>query len=215
MSLLIFAASCSKNDTPSTAQSMPQTETIAASSSETKGTSSVTSNSEDSSENYKEVLSLYFEAPNRELLDTLFYSPYAFAMRMSQTPEDSDDMKQQEASYQELEAQFHNLFSDEGVDTYMENPTLLLKYQMVTDEIQAQMTLDEISFESESAGAVNWNGQVTLSWNGEEQTFPIEGNLSLDEEGKVRYINQEGDGGLYEACKQIYQQQSSSSSSEE
>ena len=88
----------------------------------------------------------------------------------------------------------------------MESNTLLLKYQTSVDEIGAETKLDEVTF-TPIENAVEWKGKVTLSYEGEEQTFEVEGNLSLDEQGLVRYINSEGDGGLMDACKQIYQQQ--------
>ena len=88
----------------------------------------------------------------------------------------------------------------------MESNTLLLKYQTIVDEIGAETKLDEVTF-TPTEGAVEWKGKVTLSYEGKEQTFEVEGNLSLDEQGLVRYINSEGDGGLMDACKQIYQQQ--------
>lgn len=192
MAVSILAVSCNSHDTQVT-------------NSETQKETDKTENPSEFLE-YKEVLTLYYEAPNRELLDTLYYSQYASDIRLGKEPTDSEELAKEKEAFQQLKEKLQELFGEDGISTYMESNTLLLKYQTIVDEIGAETKLDEVTF-TPTEGAVEWKGKVTLSYEGKEQTFKVEGNLSLDEQGLVRYINSEGDGGLMDACKQIYQQQ--------
>ena len=51
---------------------------------------------------YKEVLTLYYEAPNRELLDTLYYSQYASDIRLGKEPTDSEELAKEKEAFQQL-----------------------------------------------------------------------------------------------------------------
>lgn len=73
MAVSLLAVSCNSHDTQVT-------------NSETQQKTDKTENPSEFLE-YKEVLTLYYEAPNRELLDTLYYSQYASDIRLGKDPQ--------------------------------------------------------------------------------------------------------------------------------
>lgn len=88
MAVSLLAVSCNSHDTQVTNSETQQE----------------TDKTENSSEflGYKEVLTLYYEAPNRELLDTLYYSQYASDIRLGKEPTDSEELAKEKEAFQQL-----------------------------------------------------------------------------------------------------------------
>ena len=155
MAVSLLAVSCNSHDTQVT-------------NSETQKETDKTENPSEFLE-YKEVLTLYYEAPNGELLDTLYYSQYASDIRLGKEPTDSEELAKEKEDFQQLKEKLQELFGEDGISTYMESNTLLLKYQTIVDEIGAETKLDEVTF-TPTEGAVEWKGKVTLSYEGKEHS---------------------------------------------